>query len=1321
MIKKLTGVFTFLLFVCTVKAQQEPQWGILLSEAEFKAKRVIPPTPEAAALGKYGNVPVSLFTGTPSISVPLYEIAGSGIKLPVELKYNAGGFNPQEVATWVGLNWSLNAGGVVTRSVMGNPDGAGNFYKSPSPLVTPSNTTDPYGFATYMENIRKSYNDAQPDVYYYNFAGHSGKFLIKPDYSIFKKEKNNYIITPALGTITNSSFTITDDQGMRYEFMESEVSSMTPDDGEGIPITTYTYPSSWFLTKIVSADGFEEIGFTYYTTALEHTQFNNLPQNESDTYEQTQFRTGVSGIILSSTNGSVSPTVKTKRKYLQQVTYKKSGQLLCYIDFVSTVDQRQDLDHSTTSGFPGERLLTSVKVYTKNTPAAFALTKQYNLGYSYFTNTTSTAWNFKRLRLDNVQEAPVIAGTATPPAYVFTYSNDNLMPSFTGCGIDHWGYYNSGTGYQRLVPTTTITSTLNVTAANRQPSANGMLYLMNKITYPTGGYSTFEYELNAGKENSFAPAFTVGGARIKKITDYSFNSTKAVEKNYHYTFSDGSTSGRALLPGYVSSSIYNLLGDVPSTGPIVFFGTNPCIANLISTKTTTVVSASSNFGLGVIQGSHIGYSKVTEVATDVSNGQPLGKTVYDYYVPDNLDIHDNDIGTGDLLIKSVYDNGGKLLEETANTYNYSTLAAISSIVPGVSSTQDNKSTLVKFDAGGGNFVYSWYMAASCATNYVDTRIIQSKYQNRGWVNILKDKQLTQQVVKKYDQLSSSYISITKKFTYGNAAHTLPTSIEESTNNGELVITDKQYPLDYVIPGTGTLDQNTQGIKLLRDKNITGPEIETVQRRQNADGTNKRYISGMLTAYSAAIPYPASVYRLETSAPLTSLPLSSISAGNLVYNSNYKPAGFFVFLSNGALLQQSKNADMPTAYIWDYNYRYPTAEIANAQNGQAAYSSFETDETGGWTAVPNLTANRVTTAAVTGKYSYNLSPAGSITKTGLSTARQYVVSYWSKNGPFAPLTLTSTPAGTVTDKTGANHNGWYYYEHLLPVNTTAVTVAAAATVNIDELRLFPKDAFMSTVAYEPGVGAISKSSPQNLLSYYEYDGLNRLVNIKDENGHIAQNFKYNYGLGTAVTPSAQTLFYSYQKQAPYTKTGCPAGTEPTTETYVVPYGRYAATDQPSANAKADADAAANGQAYAQLTGKCLYWNTAHSRVFSKNDCPASEGTSQCTTSGPVARRGEIAFLVAAHTYSSETSLADANQKALDYINANGQTYANNTCWCSCTAIGYKVVNGSCELGTRYNSSTVQQGNGTWICYFYYEFSDGSVIEYSEVNATPCQIY
>lgn len=68
-------------------------------------------SPNATDLGKYGDVPVGLYTGTVDVSVPLYEINEGGIPLKIDLNYDTSGVRVNSVPGWVGQNWSLNAGG----------------------------------------------------------------------------------------------------------------------------------------------------------------------------------------------------------------------------------------------------------------------------------------------------------------------------------------------------------------------------------------------------------------------------------------------------------------------------------------------------------------------------------------------------------------------------------------------------------------------------------------------------------------------------------------------------------------------------------------------------------------------------------------------------------------------------------------------------------------------------------------------------------------------------------------------------------------------------------------------------------------------------------------------------------------------------------------------------------------------------------------------------------------------------------------------------------------------------------------------------------
>src|SRR5260221_10223643 len=202
--------------------------------------------------------------------------------------------------------------------------------------------------------------------------------------------------------------------------------------------------------------------------------------------------------------------------------------------------------------------------------------------------------------------------------------------------------------------------------ADRTPGLSASLEtVLSRINYPTGGYTAFTYELNQAKYGSSGVPYDVGGVRIQQMIDYSFASKQAVVKNYQYTLPDGTSSGVSSFPSYTTNTTYHHYGEIVGGG--CGAGDHRCEDY---TVTYLNISASSVYGLGTLQGSHIGYSYVTEYQSDATTGVPLGKTVYKYRTSISTS-HDDDITNGDLLEKSVYDDSGKLLDDLVNTYDYS--------------------------------------------------------------------------------------------------------------------------------------------------------------------------------------------------------------------------------------------------------------------------------------------------------------------------------------------------------------------------------------------------------------------------------------------------------------------------------------------------------------------------------------------------------------------------------------------------------------------------------------------------------------------------
>jgi hypothetical protein len=107
-------IIIVLLFICLRSYSQD------YSSNQINNPNILPP--DVSGFQKVNFLPVSNYTGRANIDIPFYNIDLGGLKIPVGLSYNTGGVKPNDVASSVGLNWSLNAGGMIYKSVKGIDD-----------------------------------------------------------------------------------------------------------------------------------------------------------------------------------------------------------------------------------------------------------------------------------------------------------------------------------------------------------------------------------------------------------------------------------------------------------------------------------------------------------------------------------------------------------------------------------------------------------------------------------------------------------------------------------------------------------------------------------------------------------------------------------------------------------------------------------------------------------------------------------------------------------------------------------------------------------------------------------------------------------------------------------------------------------------------------------------------------------------------------------------------------------------------------------------------------------------------------------------------
>ncbi|UZT98206.1 hypothetical protein ODZ84_01135 [Chryseobacterium fluminis] len=232
--RKIAKIFglTFLVILNNMKAQEGINFG------DFQK-----PVPSISSLSTYMKNPTSVASGVPEISIPLAHLptADSRINMSVGLGYHPANVNSYEPAGETGLGWSLFAGGVISREIVGDLD---EIYDNPSS-------------SDYKKN-------AFDDIYYYNVGGGTGKFRFKRniDNNTFQVENlssNNFKIEFTRennnATLIIKSFTLTDELGYKYYFNDNSIATNSYSHSQ--------YKSAFFLSKLTKPDNTELSNLTY--------------------------------------------------------------------------------------------------------------------------------------------------------------------------------------------------------------------------------------------------------------------------------------------------------------------------------------------------------------------------------------------------------------------------------------------------------------------------------------------------------------------------------------------------------------------------------------------------------------------------------------------------------------------------------------------------------------------------------------------------------------------------------------------------------------------------------------------------------------------------------------------------------------------------------------------------------------------------------------------------------------------------------------------------------------------------------------------------
>lgn len=1132
----MRSFFLFVLFFVAITAYNQ--------QSPFTPK-VVPPSPEASAFARYGEIPVGNSTGVPKIDVPFFTLKSGNISLSIGFSYHASGIKVRDVASSAGLGWVFNVGGVVSKSIMGNAvDDAP--YNSPSmktavqfdsAITNAVGYNDHYDIITQFEGIQSGSYDGQSDKFTYNFGEYSGTFVT--DYLTGELKTVPYAplrITKVGSGPSISSFQITTPDGTKYTFAETENSWASTGGAPG-GIT------SWYLTKIQSSNNTDEVNFYYSSAGYSYTNDFIHTMN----YGEAIIGIDMMGSPMIVTTPIYSPTLDFDQ---QRIT---TGHITRRLDSVVTRGTSVYLAYvgDRTDG-PTYRLS---KVEIKDNINNQTI-KAVNLHQSYFGNSEATA----RLKLDTLSFRGI--DTVHKEYYSFKYIQstypitryNKTAGTYTTFCEDYWGYFNGQPNVSSIpkeflyFPDPYFDSTwwynhgMTNKTGNRNPHATLMqVYTLDTIKYPTGGYTSFEYECNKGDSLFYPYPNTndrnIGGLRIKKIIDVPFAGESRAR-----TFSYSTTGNGYLNNGirdfmYHSSTYYNYL----SKGIVIADDGSPVEFRFdqdLNTYERQCYTSSAEAPLNIINSSPVLYATVTEY--NGTADQNAGKTEY-YYEYANIplddelvdldflfDYRDAGIPTSNLVKTKHYRNDNGIhtpVKEINNVYYYYNIRSFNTGIKVKTSTihvnvadlpfEDNILDEVDYVS---KFRYEDTRAQQRVSLLAETE--QIDYTTPGG-------QMKQVVKYDYDTISLQRVS----------AITI-------NSRGDSLTMVYNYPANF--SGQAVYDTMVK-------RHILSPVVE--QKEYNGASLLKTQKTNYL-AWTNNIILPQTI---ETNV---------LGAGTDVR------ARFHSYDDKGNIRTFSKEDDVKNSYIWDYNKIYPIAEIMNADTGSVAYSSFESDGKGNWSYSSTPSVDQT---APTGQKIYTLNGSNNITKSGLNSGNTYTVSYWTKNSTAYSITGTISGFPVV----GRTLRGWKYFEHRVTGQTT-ITVGGTGT--IDELRLYPVDAQMTTLTYLPLVGISSRCDVNNRTSYYEYDNFNRLSTVRDHDGNVVKKICYNY---FGQPEDCRTSFKNVQKSGTYIKNNCGEGLAGTVVTYTVPSGIYSSTiSQAYVDSLAQADINANGQSYANAHGSCV---------------------------------------------------------------------------------------------------------------------------------------
>lgn len=465
-------------------------------------------SPSVASFMKAIDNPVGLYNGNPEISHTLYTLKDGAIEIPITLQYNASGIKVAEEASWVGLGWNLNVGGMIVQNVVGKEDYAPDF-KCKYPDSMPTGSFPGYAGIPYSVGDKSKYDifyqkateaRLQPDVFYFSYPGGSGKFFIDyRDNSIHSIDASKSI---KIERLDNIDWKITTENGTVHFF-----SALKPatEDNNILNITSRTY----VLDYSQYPNGQE---ISYYYTLKDVVNYHWQEHCEH---------------LLQRANGvTANSNCMTKGQGYATGTYSEEA----FLDSITTDNYVIAFKKSVREDFRNGMKLNEIEIKSRHLLKWGNFNRKFCFEHDYFTNTVVgkywggyNASGFfdldrlkKRLKLCSVYEQDALGNKNN--RLDFDYYNPTSLPVKTSYATDYWGYYNGLTDNATMIPnfryllwgqhSEAEQHQVEQNSATRACNPECLHYGMLKtIIYPTGGVTEYVYEPHVFTGTSYIPTW----------------------------------------------------------------------------------------------------------------------------------------------------------------------------------------------------------------------------------------------------------------------------------------------------------------------------------------------------------------------------------------------------------------------------------------------------------------------------------------------------------------------------------------------------------------------------------------------------------------------------------------------------------------------------------------------------------------------------------------------------------------------------------------------------------------------------------------------